>query len=125
MPVHPLVKQASKTFRTDQMISPTLKVNSNKVPADRYEFAIYQWRYLGMKENLVLMSITSSDVLMPHLSSLLENAEDNDMSGEVNLTEKEAMEKTHHLLWSEAREKHRERIQAILEYRRENHISKS
>ncbi|MXV76740.1 DEAD/DEAH box helicase [Candidatus Poribacteria bacterium] len=120
MPIHPLVKQASKTFRTDQKISPTLKVKSSKVPADRYEFAIYQWRYLGMKENLVLMSITSSDVLMPHLSSLLENAEDNDLSGEVNLTEKEAMEKTHHLLWSDAREKHRERIQAILEYRREN-----
>ena len=119
MPIHPLV-QASKTFRTDKKISPTLKVKSNKVPADRYEFAVYQWRYLGMKENLVLMSITSSDVLMPHLSSLLENAEDNDMLEEVNLTEKEAMEKTHHLLWSEAREKHRERIRAILEYRREN-----
>lgn len=120
MPVHPLVKQASKTFRTDQKISPTLKVKSNKVPADRYEFAIYQWRYLGMKENLVFMSITSSDVLMPHLSSLLENTEDNDMLEEVNLTEKEAMEKTHHLLWSEAREKHREQIRERLEDRGEN-----
>ena len=120
MPIHPLVKQAASGLNTQQEVVTTLKVTTDKVPAGRYEFAIYQWQFLGNKDDLKFKSITSSDVLMPHLSDLLEKAVNNDISRDESLTAQETLERMHHLLWTEAREEHRGQIRSIVEYRREN-----
>ncbi len=120
MPIHPLVKQASKTLDTGGEIVTTLKISTNQVPVGRYQFAIYKWEYLGKKEDWVLKPITSSEVLTPHLRTLLETAEDNDIGGDVNLTDQKALEEQHHALWTEAREKHRERTREIVEYQKES-----
>ena len=120
MPIHPLVKQASAALDKTREIFVTLKVKTNQVPAGRYQFAIYKWEYLGKKEDWVLKPITSSEVLTPHLSPLLETAEDNDIGEDVSLTDQKALEEQHHAMWTVAREKHREEIQEMVEYRREN-----
>lgn len=123
MPVHPLVKQAEaglNTQQTQQEVVTTLKVATDKVPVGRYEFAIYQWQFLGNKDNLKLKPITSSKVLAPHLTQLLEEAEDDDVLRDKTLTDQKALEERHHLLWAEAREKHRKRIREKVEYRKEN-----
>ena len=120
MPIHPLVKQAELVMNIPKDVVTCLKVRSNKVPVGQYEFAIYEWRLMGEKENLILKPITTSDALMPHLTKLLEKVEDNDAIANISLTKKEKLERLHHALWDEAREKHREQIQEILEYRKEN-----
>ena len=120
MPTHPLVKQAAAVLNTEQEVVTTLKVRTNKVPPGRYEFAIYQWRLLGIRENLVLKPIASSDLLTPHLNYLLERAEDGDTQESQTSIQKDALEKTHQHLWVGAREKHRERTQALADYRRES-----
>ncbi len=120
MPIHPLVKQASTALDKAREIVVTLKVKTNQVPEGHYQFAIYKWEYLGNKEDWVLKPITSSEVLTPHLRDLLETAEDNDIGEDRSLTDQEALERRHHLLWTEAREKHRQEIRAIVEYRRES-----
>lgn len=120
MPIHPLVKQASRTLEIGGEIVTTLKVRTNQVPIGRYQFAIYKWEYLGNKEDWVLKPITSSEVLTPHLHTLFETAEDNDIGGDVSLTDQKALEEQHHAMWTEAREKHREQSREIVEYRREN-----
>ena len=120
MPTHPLVKQAAAVLNTEQEVVTTLKVRTNKVPPGRYEFAIYQWRLLGIRENLVLKPIASSDLLTPHLNDLLERTEDGDTQENQTPIQKDALEKTHQHLWAEAREKHRERTQALANYRRES-----
>ena len=63
MPLHPLVKQAAMSFDTGKRAVTALKVESNDVPAGRYEFAIYQWRFHGVREDLILQPIASSDAL--------------------------------------------------------------
>ena len=120
MPTHPLVKQAAAVLNTEQEVVTTLKVRTNKVPPGRYEFAIYQWRLLGIRENLVLKPIASSDLLTPHLNYLLERTEDGDTQESQTSIQKDALEKTHQHLWVGAREKHRERTQALADYRRES-----
>ena len=45
MPTHPLVKQAALALDTEQNVVTTLKVQTDDVPAGRYEFAIYQWQF--------------------------------------------------------------------------------
>ena len=120
MPTHPLVKQAAAALNAEQDAFTTLKVRTNKVPPGRYEFAIYQWRFLGIREHLLLKPIASSDVLMPHLNYLLEKAEDSDTQGNHALVEQDALENTQQRLWAEARDKHQERTQGLANYRKES-----
>ncbi len=120
MPIHPLIKQASAVLDKATEIVVTLKVRTNQVPTGRYQFAIYKWEYLGNREDWVLMPITSSNVLTPHLCPLLETAEDNDIGEDVSLTDQKALEERHHSLWTEARMKHREEILETVEYQKES-----
>ena len=120
MPTHPLVKQAATVLNTEQEVVTLLKARTNKVPPGRYEFAIYQWRFLGIREHLILKPIALSEALMPNLNDLLERAEDDDPQKSQVPIQKEALEKTHQHLWAEARSKHRERTQALADYRKES-----
>ena len=120
MPIHPLVKQAELVLNIPQDVVTYLKVRSNKVPVGQYEFVIYEWRLMGEKENLILKPITTSDALMPHLTKLLEKVADNDATANISLTKREELESLHHTLWSKALAEHKEHIQEISEYRKEN-----
>ena len=120
MPTHPLVKQATVALNTEQEVVTTLKIRTNKVPPGRYEFAIYQWRFLGIREHLVLKPIALSEVVVPHFNDLLEGVEDSDTQESQVPIQKDALEKTHQHLWAEARSKHRERTQALANHRRES-----
>ena len=71
MPLHPLVKQAAMSFDTGQRVITALEAQANEVPAGRYEFAIYQWRFHGIKEDLVLRPVASSEAITAHLGRLL------------------------------------------------------
>jgi ATP-dependent helicase HepA len=118
MPLHPLVKQAAMSFDTRQRIITTLKAQDNEVPAGRFEFAIYQWRFHGIREDLVIRPITSSETVTAHLDRLLEKEID-DPGGNISPVWDE-LDAQHYKLWAEARDKHRQRTQELAEYRRES-----
>ena len=120
MPTHPLVKQAAAALNAEQEVATTLKVRTHKVSPGRYEFAIYQWRFLGIREHLVLKPVVLSEPLVPHLNDLLERTEDGDTQADQTPIQKDALEKTHQHLWAEARGKHLERTQALADYRKES-----
>lgn len=122
MPLHPFVKQAAMSFDVRQRVVTTLKAQSNDVPAGKYEFAIYQWRFHGIREDLVLRPIASSEEITAHLSRLLEKAVDlaaNDQ-GDSGVPVWKELDDQHYTLWSETRLKHRQRTQELAEYRRES-----
>jgi hypothetical protein len=73
-----------------------------------------------MREHLVIKPIASSEVLTPHLNDLLERAVDSDAQEGDTPIEQDALERMHQHLWSEARDKHRERTQALANYRKES-----
>lgn len=120
MPTHPLVKQAAEALKADQEVVAMLKVRTNKVPSGRYEFAIYQWRFLGIREHLVLKPIAISGELTPHLNSLLEWAADNEIQENPTLTEQEALENVQQQLWVEARSTHQEHTRALASHRKQS-----
>ncbi len=122
MPLHPLVKQASGTFNMEKRIVTTLKVQDRSVPDGDYLFAIYQWQFHGIREDLVLCPVAASKLITTHLGKLLEKAEEN-LVNENNLPESSAWEELdahHYKLWSEACEKHRSRTRELAQYRRES-----
>ena len=122
MPLHPLVRQASRAFDTTKRVVTTLKVKDQSVHGGDYLFAIYQWRFLGIREDLVLCPVTTSEQVTSHLGKLLEKAEENPTSAD-DVPEPSAWDEidTHHYkLWSEARKKHQSRTQELAQYRRES-----
>ena len=120
MPIHPLVKQASLALEREHNVVTVLKAQTDVVPAGRYDFAIYQWQFHGIKEDMVLTPIATSEVLRPHLSRLLEDAVDSSMQ-EINQSPmRDELETLHHQLWREAREDHQSRTQALAAYRSES-----
>ena len=122
MPLHPLVKQAALSFDTKKRHITNLTAVSSTVPAGSYEFAIYQWRYHGVKEDLVLMPVASDDVVTKHLNRLLENAKDapDPVQTEFAAQVWDTLDAVHYRTWSEAKEKHRQDTQELTEYRRES-----
>ena len=124
MPLHPLVKQAAAALLsdTDQRAATKLKVKTNEAPAGRYEFVIYQWQFHGIREDLALKPIVSSDAVMPHLDRLLEKAVDATTEGQGDNDSPVwgELEARHYQLWSAARADHRQRTQELAAYRRES-----
>lgn len=122
MPLHPIVKQAAMSFDTGKRVVTALKAKSKEVPAGRYDFAIYQWQFHGIREDLVLRPVASSEIVTAHLASLLEKAEDapTDERGGAGSPVWDDLDAQHYKLWSEARAKHQQRTQELAEYRRES-----
>ncbi len=122
MPLHPLVKQAAMSLEAEPQAATSLKVQTSEVPEGRYEFAIYQWQLHGIREDLTLRPIASAKELTPHLSRLLEKAEDTppDEPGKNSAPVWDELDAQHHALWSEARANHQRQTQELAAYRRES-----
>ncbi len=117
MPLHPLVKQAARFFDSDERAVVHLKVRDDDVPTGRYQFVVYQWRFYGIREDLKLKLVASSDAVEPYLGRLLERAEDAEAGEQGEWAE---LEEQHHRLWSEARTEHQQRTEELAAYRRES-----
>lgn len=121
-PVHPLTKQAALAVFKSKRVITALKATSDEIPPGKYEFAIYQWRYYGIREDLVIQPISSSQLVTSRLSELLENAEmaqveEEDLS---DLSKWEKLDLYHYEIWARARELHRERTKELVKFRKES-----
>ena len=122
MPLHPLVKQAAMSLEAKPPAATTLKVQTSEVSEGRYEFVIYQWRFHGIREDLVLKPIASAKELTPHLGRLLEKALDAPHDGprDIATPTPDALDVQHYKLWSEARARHQQHTQELVVYRKES-----
>ncbi|MBF0556103.1 MAG: helicase, partial [Nitrospirae bacterium] len=124
MPIHPLVKQAAEFFKIQRKAITTLKVEDDSVSSGQYKFAIYQWRFHGIREDMAFKSIASSDIVNEHLNRLLEisidcfNVNNDKAASDLHLWDE--LDGQHYKMWSEALKKHRQRTQELAEYRRES-----
>ena len=122
MPLHPLVKQAAMSLDLKKRIVTALKISTDEVPPGNYEFAIYQWKFHGIREDLVLQPVASSAAVTRHIADFLEKAEETPKNGidGVGTPAWDDLDSQHYSLWAEAREKHRRRTQELAEFRRES-----
>ena len=119
MPLHPLVKQAAASFETKERVIVSLKAQDDEVSTGHYEFAIYQWRFHGIREDLVLKPVASSEPVTARLGRLLEKAVDADPVDSGSQVW-DALDAQHYTLWNEARAKHQQRTQELVAYRKES-----
>jgi hypothetical protein len=121
-PVHPLVRLAAESYGGNTPVNVSLRVGSASVPAGSYPFAIYQWRFTGIKPDAQLVSVTSCPVdqlgFLSMIAAARETPEDHTM--DLQTSELEAL---HHRLWSDARAKHRDDTAATAAFRRESFLA--
>jgi hypothetical protein len=92
------------SFDSKKRVAAMLKTQSGDVPAGCYEFAIYQWRFHGIKDDLVLQPVASTEAVTAQLSRLLEKATDltAEDQKEVDKTSWGALDAQHYNLWAAA-----------------------
>jgi len=122
MPLHPLVKQAASLLDTKQKVITNLSVITDDLPEGCYKFAIYQWRFHGIKEDLLLKPIATNALVTEHLGQLLEKATDSSGMVSYSLDDSEwnDLDTRHYALWNEARSKHKQTIRELAQYRIES-----
>jgi hypothetical protein len=107
-PVHPLVKQASTSIKIEERLSTGCQVFSDLVPPADYPFGIYQWRFLGLQEDLQLLPVTLDSILRSRFSELVEQALPLEESPTPSTSAIDKLEAEHYRLWCDARSKHRD-----------------
>ena len=122
MPLHPLIKQAAKSLEIGQRIIANLSAVSREIVAGSYEFAIYQWRYHGIREDMVLEAVASNKLVAEHIDDLLESATDcsETLPDGFDVSVWDELDGWHYKLWNDARSEHRQRTQELADFRRES-----
>lgn len=122
-PLHPLARQASAAFppTTAKPIT-VVEAVDDELPGGIYPFAIYEWRYSGVRDDLALMPVTELPDLATKLPKLLEYGRsgrlpDADMPDHARF---EQLEEHHYTKWVDARERHKESNRQIAEHRKES-----
>ena len=120
-PVHPLAIQAARAVGGASVGAPVvgIRVSSNVVAPGDYTFAIYQWQYHGIRDDVEFHPVTTEPTLTSEFLRLLPDAEGFDVSPGVITEEiRDALEIRHYEMWSDARAGHVENTQRIAEFRR-------
>ena len=122
-PLHPLVRQAASSMEPGgtKPICVVQAVDADIEPG-HYPFVIYEWRYSGVREDLVLYPVAQSQEVTQRLSELLEYGRpgilpDDQIPKQAVFDQLDA---AHYELWAKARSNHKEQNQRIADYRRES-----
>ena len=121
-PIHPLAKQAAVALGQERPAAAAFQVTSDEAPPGTYEFAIYQWQFQGIRQDVVLQPVVNSPEITPLLTDLLAKAVETGSSRnfDVPATASSALDAQHHVLWTQAREDHVEKTRRMAQYRKES-----
>lgn len=120
-PIHPLAVQAARTLgaTSNEALLVGMRVATDVVPPGDYPFAIYQWQYHGIRNDVEFRPVTNEPSLTEAFLRLLPHARGIEVSPDVITEEMRAtLEDRHYEAWSDARAGHIENTERIAEFRR-------
>lgn len=71
MPLHPLVQQAALGYEPGQRMVTAITVTDDSIPEGTYPFAIYEWQFHGVREDIVLRPLSEHEALNSQLNRLI------------------------------------------------------
>ncbi len=122
MPLHPLVRQAAMSYTIQRRILTACAVTDETLPPGDYPFAIYQWQYRGIRDDLELRGIGENQEITAKLISLLEKGTPLNFSP-ADLPKLEVfdrLESQQYEQWRTAKADHLSRTTRVAEYKRES-----
>ena len=120
-PVHPLALQAARAVGSSAQAVPIagILVTTGVIPAGDYPFAIYQWQYHGIRNDVEFKPVTSEAALTTEFFKLMPVAAGFDIApAAVTDDMRTALEGQHYQLWSDARAQHVEQTMRVADFRR-------
>lgn len=124
IPIHPLVKQAANNLAVENQIVTTIRAKVPTHKAGTYEFALYQWRFTGIKEDLKFQPIMEDPSLNDKLMDIFEEADDMpEAKNEESELDRQRLDTQHYQLWSQAREQHLQDSKRLIEFRKESLVT--
>jgi len=122
-PFHPFVQQAARHFTINEKAVACLEVLTDKVKPGIHFFAIYRWKYMGVREDRCFKIITDDDELDKHIDLLLKEAKDS-LDENANITEQiiNDFNSRHYAVWETAKNKHLKENERFINYQRQSLI---
>jgi len=120
-PVHPLVLQAARAVGMQERGVPVagIQVTTYAVPPGDYPFAIYQWQYHGIRNDVEFQPVTAEPALTTEFFKLMPEAQGIDVDENAVTNEMHTdLENRHYPLWSDARAQHIEQTMRLADFRR-------
>ena len=121
-PVHPLVRQAAQAFHLSERVVTAVEVEDEDLAEGIYPFALYQWQFRGMRDDLAIRAVTQIPKLNNRLTELLAHGQSKDIDPGQWLDDTTAalLEDMHYSLWHQAREEHVDWTRKRSEHRRQS-----
>ncbi len=120
-PVHPLALQAAHALGAVARGRPLIAIEvaaPTVVPGD-YPFAVYQWQFHGIRNDVDFQPVTTQPELTAQFTQLLPGATECALSGgDLSADDRNSIEEEHYRLWSEARADHVEETNRLADFRR-------
>ena len=123
MPLHPLARQAAqalqpeghKPFAAVRAVDPDL-------PMGRHTFVLYEWRFAGVREDLLLYPVTENPQVRKRLTDLLARSAPAELApGDLPSDSLiEELDRIHHARWSAARKRHQDHNAQLVRHRIES-----
>jgi hypothetical protein len=96
-----------------------IRVKTDTIAPGEYPFAIYQWQYHGIRNDVEFRPVTTEPALSHTFLSLLADAEGFEVAtGAITGETRQLLESAHYEAWSDARAGHIEGTQRLAEFRR-------
>jgi ATP-dependent helicase HepA len=121
-PVHPLVRQAAQSLDLRKRMATAIQVQDDELPTGTYPFALYQWQFRGMRDDLAIRAVAQSSDVAERLTNLLAQGKSVDLDPNSWLDDATvaALEDAHYLLWSEAKAEHEEWTRRRAQYQQQS-----
>ena len=108
---HPLVIQASRSMESKTplpMSCEFVAFNLRNIPDGIYPFRIYEWNYVGVREDTKVIAVCSNDELESQLLGVLPEARWELASASLNGLHE--LESLHYQRWNQARKEHHDAV---------------
>jgi ATP-dependent helicase HepA len=118
-PVHPLTQAAATLFAADDEVWVGLRTRATDIEPGSYPFAIYQWTFQGLKEDALLVPVSTDAEVARRFMDLLAKAS----TATVDLPDRhafDALDGWHHEMWSERLGRHVRETADIARFRRDS-----
>lgn len=115
--VHPLVRQAARVLEITEPAHASLTALSDSIPPGTHFFAVYRWLKDGVRPDEALVPVADDLQVEESLFGLLQAAQDGGSAPLPTAEDCDALDRRHHLKWSETRARHIAENRLLVEHR--------
>ena len=121
MPLHPLVIQGANYFKQTSLVYTSVRVSDSDIEPGTYTFAIYSWKYHGLRPAISLVPVCLNKNVRENLFDYLESGVAfHDEKSALNKPQIQEIEKVHHGIWEKEKQNHLHQTKQMCAYRLES-----